>query len=97
MGSNSFLIGKAQHMQYFNEIGGELMESRFDPNTFGSDIMLNHYFFQKLKLIEKSKFNYSINTLTRKKKPKLHSRSERTIFYQASSRRAMIPPGFCKK
>jgi hypothetical protein len=47
MGSNSFLIGKAQHVQYFNEIGGELMESRFDPNTFSYDIMLNHHFFPK--------------------------------------------------
>jgi len=36
----------------------------FELKTFIFDTMLNHYLFQKLKLIEKCKFNYLINTLT---------------------------------
>jgi hypothetical protein len=40
------------------------MESMFDPMTFNSNTMLNYQLSQKLKLIEKSKFNYLIITLT---------------------------------
>jgi hypothetical protein len=43
------------------------------------------------------KFNWTRTIFLSEEKPKIHSRSERTIFYQASSRRATIPPGFCKK
>ena len=56
------------------------MESRFDPKTFGFDTMLNHHFFQKLKLIEKCKFNYSINTLTQKKNPNFIAKAKEQYF-----------------
>ena len=40
------------------------MESKFDFRTFNYDTMLNHQLFQKLKLIEKRKFNHLIISLT---------------------------------
>ena len=43
---------------------GELTESRFDPMTFGSDIMLIYQLSQKLKLIGGGKFNHLTITLT---------------------------------
>jgi hypothetical protein len=39
VGSNPLLIGEAQQVEYLNLIGGDLMELRFDPRTFGSDTM----------------------------------------------------------
>jgi hypothetical protein len=45
-------------------MGGELIKSRFDPMTFGSDTMLNYQLSQKLKLIGNGKFNHLIITLT---------------------------------
>jgi hypothetical protein len=41
-----------------------MKEPRFELKTFDSDIMLNHHLSQKLKLIERDKFNHLINTLT---------------------------------
>jgi hypothetical protein len=41
-----------------------MTESKFEFRTFGSDTKLNHYLFQKLKLIGRDKFNHLINTLT---------------------------------
>jgi hypothetical protein len=40
------------------------MELRFNPMTFGSNIMLNYQLFQKFKLIGRDKFNHLIITLT---------------------------------
>jgi hypothetical protein len=40
------------------------MELRFEFKTFGSDIMLNHHLFKKLKLVRIGKFNHLANTLT---------------------------------
>ena len=40
------------------------MKSRFEPMTFGYDIMLNYQLFQKLKLIGRGKFNHLTITLT---------------------------------
>jgi hypothetical protein len=41
-----------------------MMELRFELKTFSFNTMLNHYLFQKFKLIGIGKFNYLINTLT---------------------------------
>jgi hypothetical protein len=38
------------------------IEGKVELKISISDTMLNHYSFQKFKLIEKSKFNYLINT-----------------------------------
>jgi hypothetical protein len=40
------------------------MESRSELKTFGFDTILNYHLSQKLKLIERGKFNHLINTLT---------------------------------
>ena len=40
-------------MEYLIEIRSVLTESRFDPKTFEFDTMLNHYLFQKFKLIRR--------------------------------------------
>jgi hypothetical protein len=45
-------------------MGGELMELRFDPMTFGSDTKLNYQLSQKLKLIGRGKFNHLTIILT---------------------------------
>jgi hypothetical protein len=41
-----------------------MIELMFDLKTFGTNTMLNHQLSQKLKRIERDKFNYLINTLT---------------------------------
>jgi hypothetical protein len=63
----SFLIGETQrvdiiwNIQLKYEVNEEI---RFELKTFGSDTMLNHHLFRKLKLIERDKFNHLINILT---------------------------------
>jgi hypothetical protein len=39
-----------------------MTESMFELRIFGSDTLVNHYLSQKLKLIERFKFNHLINT-----------------------------------
>jgi hypothetical protein len=56
------VIPKARRI--FNLNRGELMESRFDPITFGSDTMLNYQLSYKLNLIGRDKFNHLTITLT---------------------------------
>jgi hypothetical protein len=55
VGSNPLLIGEAQQVEYLKLIGGDLMELRFDPRTFGFDTMLNYNLSQKLKSIGRNK------------------------------------------
>jgi hypothetical protein len=50
--SNSLLINKAQHLKYiFFEMGGKLIDTRFELITFYFDSMLNHDLSRKLKLM----------------------------------------------
>jgi hypothetical protein len=61
--SKFLLICEAQHVEYLIEIGSEMIESRFDLTTFGSDTILNYQLSQKFKLIEICKFNHLTITL----------------------------------
>ena len=58
MGSNSLLIGDAQHVGFL--MGGRVEETRIELRTSNSDIMLNYRFSQKLKLklLGDCKFKY---------------------------------------
>ena len=51
-------------MEYLIKMGGKLTESRFDPTTFDSDIMINYQLSQKFKQIGRCKFNHLTIILT---------------------------------